>query len=208
MQSFYCEVWFHIAGYADSLKSFAKFWWSCPYLVRSDMTRSSTFWNSMIRNFCEIRGIDFSELISRSDLRESGIFVLRSLHCARRCSRSGCYKLYSEWENGALQCMYHPGKLKATGYLSCCRGKGFSSAGCKAAFHDGSVFSLIHMRRDAEKVSEHSIPLQSELQNLHVNVEPASTTLPLLSLSAKSSLPFTNFTSGSSKTIALPKIVS
>lgn len=157
MKNIYSEVWIHIAGFLDSLKSFARFWWSIPHLVRSDLTNSSEFWKSMIRHFCETRGKDFSEIIGRADMRERGIYILRALYKTKRCSRSGCYKMYSEWGNDALQCMYHPGKLRANGYLSCCRGKGFTSAGCKAAFHDGSVFSLIHMRRDSGDESDNAL---------------------------------------------------
>lgn len=148
MRKFYDEIWFHIAGYFVSLKSFARFWWSNPHLFRNELTHNSQFWTAIISYFCRIRHKDFSELSGRIDLKESGVWILRSLHSERRCSRSGCYQMYTEWENGATQCMYHPGKLRSTGHMSCCRGKGFTAPGCKAAFHDGAVFSLIHMRRD------------------------------------------------------------
>lgn len=155
MKRFYDEIWFHVAGYFVSLKSFARFWWSSPYLLRNELTHNSQFWTSLIKHFCEIRQKDYLELSGRIEWKETGIYLLRSLHHFKRCSRSGCYQKYTEWDNDATQCMYHPGKLRATGYLSCCRGKGFTAPGCKTAFHDGAVYSLIHMRRDPHQSEHH-----------------------------------------------------
>lgn len=149
MKRFYDEIWFHVAGYFISLKSFARFWWSTPHLVRSTLTHNSRFWMGIIRHFCEIQYLDFSQITGRIDIRDRGIYILRSLHNSKRCSRSGCYQMYTEWDNNSTQCMYHPGRLRAGGHLSCCRGKGFTAPGCKAAFHDGAVYTFIHMRRQS-----------------------------------------------------------
>ena len=206
MIEFYSEIWLHIAGFVDSPKSFARFWWSSPHLMRSELTKSNVFWKSLIRQFCQVHEMDFNEVIGRADLREIGIYILRSLHLAKRCSRSGCYQTYCEWGNGAMKCVYHPGKLRATGYLSCCRGKGFSSTGCKASFHDGSVFSLIHMRRDADGESDHVQLLKSVVQRPAFDTELTNYSLPSLFPTAKS-YPTTHSTPKNQNTVELPRIV-
>jgi len=206
MRAFYSEIWLHIAGFVDSPKSFARFWWSTPYLMRSDLTKSNVFWKSMIRQFCEVHELDFNEVIDRADLREIGIHILRPLHLAKRCSRSGCYQMYCEWENGAMQCVYHPGKLRATGYLSCCRGKGFSSTGCKAAYHDGSVFSLIHMRRDTDEDSDNVQLLKSEGKRSAFDTESTNSTLPSLFPTPKNS-PAAILAPNIDNAVILPRIV-
>jgi len=86
---------------------------------------------------------------------DMGIKNIKRLFALRKCSRSGCYKKYREWDNQTmgLQCLYHPGKLRPTGVVSCCRGKGFQSTGCKAARHDGLFYTMVHMRRAAQPPS-------------------------------------------------------
>lgn len=86
--------------------------------------------------------------MARLCLNESmGMGLLKALFSSKKCSRSGCMKFYHEFNNDNSQCMYHPGKLKSGGYLSCCRNKGFKSVGCKKAYHDGMFYSMVYSRR-------------------------------------------------------------
>ena len=45
-------------------------------------------------------------------------------------------------------CYYLLLSHRPTGLLSCCRGKGFGSPGCKTSRHDSAVMQLIRMKRD------------------------------------------------------------
>lgn len=141
------EFWFQIAVYLPSLKSFALFWSSIPYLHRSTLTQDSDYWSTICEHFCSTRGKDYAKLWSRLTFHQSGISIVRALYQPKRCNRSGCSKLFTEWDNGPTLCSFHPGKLRSTGLLTCCRGKGFISVGCKVSLHDGTVHNMIHLSR-------------------------------------------------------------
>eukprot|EP00601_Ochromonadales_sp_CCMP2298_P032279 CAMPEP_0173325792 /NCGR_PEP_ID=MMETSP1144-20121109/715_1 /TAXON_ID=483371 /ORGANISM="non described non described, Strain CCMP2298" /LENGTH=177 /DNA_ID=CAMNT_0014270047 /DNA_START=58 /DNA_END=591 /DNA_ORIENTATION=- len=122
-----------------------------------------------------------------------GLELLQRLFGSKKCSRSGCYARFCEWDNhNALLCKYHPGKLRGTGLLSCCRGKGFRSAGCKTSRHDGLFFSLVHMRRDdretgKDRESGNSIDSKNQTRKqTQAQSQPSSVTLPPI-LSPRSS---------------------
>lgn len=102
----------------------------------------------MIKSYCMTHGYNYTDTMARLCLNESmGMGLLKALFSTKKCSRSGCMKFYHEFNNDNSQCMYHPGKLKSGGYLSCCRNKGFKSIGCKKAYHDGMFYSMVYSRR-------------------------------------------------------------
>jgi hypothetical protein len=92
-------------------------------------------------------------------------------------------KFYHEFNNDNSQCVYHPGKLKSGGYLSCCRNKGFKSVGCKKAYHDGMFYSMVYSRRVIQKEGTTAVddsgthPKQSEsVKNLAADITSTATT--------------------------------
>ena len=121
--------------------------------------------------------------MARLCLNESmGVGLLKALFSSKKCSRSGCMKFYHEFNNGNSQCMYHPGKLKSGGYLSCCRSKGFKSVGCKKAYHDGMFYSMVYSRRVIQEegtaaLDDSGAQKQSEsVKNLAVHITSTATT--------------------------------
>ena len=153
---FCSEIWCHTASFFPSLSSFVFFWFSVPELVRSEHTHNAVFWTSLLKYLCLDRNRNYNEFSKRLGINDTGIFMVRQLFRQKLCSRSGCYCRYTEWCNAPTACSYHPGKLRPNGLLSCCRGKGFRSAGCKTAFHDGVFFNLVHMARRKDESSENN----------------------------------------------------
>jgi hypothetical protein len=149
MEKFCDEIWFCITSFAD-VKGFAQFWLSCPKLFRNEHIRTAAFWNMLLRYICRLQNRNFELITASIGASHSGLETLRNLFCPRKCTRSGCYRSYTEWDNTTANCSYHPGKIRAMGYLSCCRGKGFQSPGCRRERHSCGVLLLVHMARRTE----------------------------------------------------------
>ena len=149
------EIWFEIACCCSTLKEFVRFWISCPSLLRHVSVDNKTFWISLVDHFLFTRGLSMKEMVNRLGLVDaSGIVLVRQLFSVKKCSRSGCYTDFCEFTNGADKCLFHPGRLRATGYLSCCRSKGFKSVGCKAGYHDGMIHNMVHLKRSIHGFNE------------------------------------------------------
>lgn len=123
-------------------------YWLADKEFRQNYPAHCNFWSAMIKSYCMTHGYNYTDIMARLCLNESmGVGLVKALFSSRKCSRSGCMKFYHEFNNDNSQCLYHPGKLKSGGYLSCCRNKGFKSVGCKKAFHDGMFYSMVYSRR-------------------------------------------------------------
>lgn len=152
MDLFCDEIWWHLAGYCINLKDIARVWLSCPKLFRNERLQSAQFWKYLISSF---NSTHIPRILKDINNVQCGLDILRFLFTEKVCSRSGCYRNFIEWENDSICCKYHSGKLNTTGYLSCCRGKGFSSLGCKQGSHEGRTYSLIHSRREYDLPHDH-----------------------------------------------------
>lgn len=141
------DIWFIIGTYMSNLRFIMRYWLADKEF-RQNYPAHCNFWSAIIKSYCMTHGYNYTDIMARLCLNESmGVGLVKALFSSRKCSRSGCMKFYHEFNNDNSQCLYHPGKLKSGGYLSCCRNKGFKSVGCKKAFHDGMFYSMVYSRR-------------------------------------------------------------
>jgi hypothetical protein len=155
MENFCKEIFIHIALYSYAIEDFVRLWLNIPSLFRNKDISGRDFWFSLVNIICDSRGTNPGFVLDRIRQSTSGVEIVRALLAPRQCTRSGCYQRYRELDNDPQCCYYHPGKLRPTGFLSCCRGKGFRSTGCKQSYHECGVLLLVHMTRteDACEVS-------------------------------------------------------
>lgn len=148
------EIWIVISSYFDNLKylinlkfSFGK---KYNYILGENKDQ---FWFKLINNYLTIRGIDTSLVMKKfknpdsDSLRSTNYNLIKTLFSNKKCTHSGCFKIYNEWSNNSDSCLFHPGKKNSTGRLSCCREKSFQSIGCKSSFHDGLFYSIVNLER-------------------------------------------------------------
>lgn len=145
------EFWYLLVCYLDDLKQFLKIWIGFGLHKRFKST-DKEFWVILIRHYCASRNFDYEQFLKKNFkfAVEEGFPLVRHLFARKKCSRSGCYKFFTEFENTSSSCSYHSGKLKSNGCVSCCNGKGFQSPGCKLALHDGRFFVMLYMKREVE----------------------------------------------------------
>ena len=177
------DIWFIIGNYLSNLRFILRYWLADREFRQNYPTHCS-FWSAMIKSYCVTHGYNYTDTMARLCLNESmGVGLLKALFSSKKCSRSGCMKFYHEFNNDNSQCVYHPGKLKSGGYLSCCRNKGFKSVGCKKAYHDGMFYSMVYSRRVIQKEGTTAVddsgtrPKQSEsVKNLAADITSTATT--------------------------------
>jgi hypothetical protein len=90
---------------------------------------------------------------------------LRVLFQKSKCSRSGCFKNYYEWSNDLFVCSVHPGKMKNSRSMTCCRAKSFQSSGCSLARHDGNFYFMTFIRRRREHKEKNSCKNEIRTKN-------------------------------------------
>lgn len=146
-----------ICAYFESLNLFVRVWIACGGRKAIEVA-DYEFWHGLVRTFCASRSVSLDQLTGRTILSADGggVELVKSLFYTKKCSRSGCYQMFSEWLNHPTACRFHTGKMKPTGLLSCCRGKGFRSPGCRQDYHDGLFFAVVHLRRGAAEAKEKS----------------------------------------------------
>lgn len=177
------DIWFIIGTYLSNLRFILRYWLA-DREFRQNYPTNCSFWSAMIKSYCMTHGYNYTDTMARLCLNESmGVGLLKALFSSRKCSRSGCMKFYHEFNNDNSQCVYHPGKLKSGGYLSCCRNKGFKSVGCKKAYHDGMFYSMVYSRRVIQEEGTAAVDdsgvhsKQSEsVKNLAVHITSTATT--------------------------------
>lgn len=176
------DIWFIIGTYLSNLRFILRYWLADREFRQNYPTHCS-FWSAMIKSYCMTHGYNYTDTMARLCLNESmGVGLLKALFSSKKCSRTGCMKFYQEFNNDNSQCVYHPGKLKSGGYLSCCRNKGFKSVGCKKAYHDGMFYSMVYSRRVIQEKGaavddSGAHPKQSEsVKNLAVGITSTATT--------------------------------
>jgi hypothetical protein len=151
VELFHRDIWYHIATYFKTLKSFVRLWASYPALFRRILWSDAEFWGGLVQYFLfsrqeSIQLVDVPKLHFGNQMTD-GLNLVKRLFYNKKCSRSGCNNHFMEWENSKSACRFHPGKLGPTGKLSCCGGKGFRSPGCTTTNHDGTFYSMVHMVR-------------------------------------------------------------
>ena len=160
---------------------------SIPAFVRN-LGQAFSFWKFLAKREIELihRNQYFESVCSRMGCitEKCGLVILRKFHMHKKCFRLGCMKLFSEAQNKETSCFYHTGKMNsATKLLSCCRGAGFDSIGCKQGCHDGKVFEAIVLREGRPRISCTS---KKEYINSKEEVESTILRLPKIKLAAES----------------------
>lgn len=166
-----CEdIWIHISSYLDNIK----------YLLRLKLALNKKctqfdmgnipFWLNVTEQFYRGQTEDFSnylERIAHSSLSptNNASAMLRDLFSSKKCSRSGCLKVFTEICNNEGVCMFHPGRKKSSGKLSCCRERSFQSEGCKRGFHDGFLHKVVFCQRSVETENVPSLPLPIKMSS-------------------------------------------
>lgn len=166
-----------VASFLPSLTDFFRLWLTCKSFQRSFPPHSSNFWDMLLRLFLSSRNISHEEAtrsffvlpkqltlaavprINSNAMAQQEQDLTKNFHAIallftpRKCSRSGCYRMFFEWQNNTEACTHHTGKLRAMNgnkkqqYLSCCRGNGFDSPGCKTSYHNGMFHMLTFSKR-------------------------------------------------------------
>jgi hypothetical protein len=150
------ELLFVIASYFDNLKYFVRLW--IAFLLHKRITKkNSIFWSSLLQFYFRELKIDLKPIVNRNTLYTNvmGFDLLVFIFSNRKCTNSGCFKYFNEIFNGPKSCSFHPGKLKATGLLTCCNKRGFQTTGCRNCRHNGEFFAMVNLKR------EHSTPNRS-----------------------------------------------
>jgi hypothetical protein len=123
---------------------------------------------------------------------EDYFHFLRVLFQRSKCNRSGCYQYYYEWENHLKACSYHPGRLVGSRkYVSCCRASSYGDRGCKTAYHNGSFYFMLHLKRNDK---DHGKATQTEKGESHLFLPPiaaSSLSVPVSTQKIKMALPTT-----------------
>lgn len=158
------DAWLLIACFLPSLRDFVRLWILSKKMQLLCPKTHSIFWRSLIDSFMMSRGLSLGQTsvsmvgsfkIMRpaapddpgdmEDFRQ-----LELLFAKRKCSRSGCFQWYEEWRNHRSACMFHPGKMKARGFLTCCGASSFQEPGCQKNSHNGMFHFMLHTHRPAE----------------------------------------------------------
>lgn len=185
------ELWIEIASYGIGLNDFIRLWMSCKVLYMMYDKKDNQFWKNLLEFFLTTHGLS-SDIIKRriqassaylflkssiaNDIGSDGseaFNTIRQLCEYRKCSRSGCYKLYQEWSNNDQACSYHPGRAKSGQVLSCCRGKGFDSPGCKLSSHSGIFHIAAYSKR--EKVTTEPKTNRGMKETVSLNTNTSTT---------------------------------
>jgi hypothetical protein len=156
------ELLISVAVHLENLRDFIKLWIVLK-LYRQELKNDHTsFWFNLLNEFLTKRNLSIEETdriryltsyYKRHDVDgrnnpDDYFLLIRILFQKSKCSRSGCFRGFYEWQNNSTACLYHPGKLKNGRYMTCCRAKSFQSMGCKAALHDGKFHFMAFLRRD------------------------------------------------------------
>jgi hypothetical protein len=104
-------------------------------------------------------------------LDSNGLLLIERMFTTRKCSRSGCFKLFKEIDNHSNACYYHKGALKR-GKLTCCRQNNFKDIGCSINYHNGSLHEAVFQAREADFNDDdekeiHDIDAQIQRNNRH-----------------------------------------
>ncbi len=152
---FGADLLIYMSVYCENLEDVVKLW--IAFGLHKHIPSYDRAWREVLRFWLLIneKGDSVEDACLRMGCRlDSGGLLLIERACVpRKCSRSGCFVLYKEIENGPAACSWHNGKM-VRGSLTCCKQTSFKDEGCKRGWHDGALFESIYTRR--EKITEDS----------------------------------------------------
>lgn len=174
------EIWFFIASYSENLLDFVKFWSNTRlfFLIKRE---NKHFWENLLLYYMNSRNADVTKVLGQLLFapRNDPYQLIIELFKRKKCSRSGCFKYFSEWENTPRSCCFHSGKLKSNSKLSCCGVSSFNLKGCKFSYHNGIFYSMVSFNLSKVSKSSSTLAMDNtlklpELQNITKNTLPKS----------------------------------
>ena len=154
------DLLIYLSSYCDSLRAYIRLLIASKLIIDLNQ-ENDIFWMKLLKEFLRYHGKDLEEVLfnyrnlhtSAQDSNKRGYTLCKDLFIDRRCSRSGCFKHYEEWNNHNTACLYHPGRMKNS-YLTCCRARSFQSEGCKKSHHSGIFHFMLHSERETGKAPQ------------------------------------------------------
>jgi hypothetical protein len=155
------DLLIYLSVFCDDLADIVRFWiaFSSLRVHVPEYDRAwkqiLKFWAMQNQNQHNLGGLD--DIIMRLGCRldSGGLLLLERVCSPRKCSRSGCFRLYKEKDNSNRACCFHPGKM-TRGSLTCCKKSSFREEGCARTWHDGALYESIYSRRERLEEDEDS----------------------------------------------------
>ena len=139
-----------MSGFVDTLADLVRLWIALGCVLPAH----HVMWKEMLREHCiqKLGGQDLEEIILRLGCRQdsTGLLLIERMYVRRKCSRSGCFRIFREIDNHRTACSHHSGILRK-GRLSCCHETSFRGPGCKDGYHDGALHESLFLRRVQEQ---------------------------------------------------------
>jgi hypothetical protein len=155
------DLLIYLSVFCDDLADIVRFWIAFSSL-RLHVPEYDRAWKQILRFWAmqnqhqhNLGGLD--DIIMRLGCRldSGGLLLLERVCSPRKCSRSGCFRLYKEKDNSNQACCFHPGKMMR-GSLTCCKQSSFREEGCARTWHDGALYESIYSRRERVEEDEDS----------------------------------------------------
>ena len=125
-REFGADVLIYLSTFCDELGDIVRFWIAFSQLNKH-IPEYARAWRELLRFWAKLRNLgELDDIIMRLGCRLStgGVLLLERVCAERKCSRSGCLKMYRECHNRNDAGLYHPGKM-SRGSLTCCKKKSF-----------------------------------------------------------------------------------
>lgn len=155
------DLWIAIFDFVDNIKYIIRLKIALGLKFSQFSFDKRLFWLTIAQRFFGTNIVHWNEYLRRvnfSAANGSIPLLISGLFSPKKCSRSGCFKNFVEASNEFGSCIYHPGKKKSSGYLSCCRQRSFQSMGCTKGYHDSLFHSIVFCTRSSESVQEDILP--------------------------------------------------
>jgi len=158
------DVWGIVFEYIGELRFIIRAW--IELKLTKIVNRSHNIWQALLEVSCNRYNVDIQTLLVNiysfsSASKYDYIDIFAKMHTMKKCSRSGCFKMFNEATNSTECCYYHPGKLRTAGYstscLTCCRSKSFSAPGCRRGRHEGAFYSFVYSKREEKPLVESAL---------------------------------------------------
>ena len=164
------DVLCEISSWCQSFREAVRLWLALC-LRKRGIGVTCAFWRRFLTpffgpgerdSFLRVCGIDESQAVT--------VGVLERLYKSRKCTRSGCLKLYRELENSSSSCSHHHGRMRSSGggSLSCCKARDFRAPGCTRGYHNGATFELIWAPREKLKKLDEEDKCEGKVINLRL----------------------------------------
>ena len=120
------DLLIYLSVYCENLEDIVKLW--IAFGLHKHIPPYDRVWREVLRFWLLVNGKDDSveDMCLRMGCRldSGGLLLLERACVPRKCSRSGCFMIYKETDNGPTACSWHNGKM-IRGTLTCCKETSF-----------------------------------------------------------------------------------